>query len=349
MGEEDAGDRLDRFIAAHLDVSRNQAQGWIGEDRVRVLMDGRDLHVKSSRSLNEGDVVRVDVPEVTSDPRVQPEEGPLTLVHVDDHLLVVDKPPGLAVHPGAGRPTGTLAHRLLHHHPELAGVGGEGRPGIVHRLDLDTSGVMVVARTQAAFRHLAEAFSERRVDKRYLAVVYGDPEERGEIDAPIGRHPHNRQQMTVRDRGREAQTRWRRLAGIGGAALLEVEILTGRTHQIRVHLKHANHPLVGDPMYGENRWKGLHGAQQAPLRDFPRPALHAWRLTLPHPAGGQEGKLARYEAAPPDDLAELWEKLSGRPLAEFLPPWDGEGEGEGDGDASAGDVTPDRGPTPNQA
>ena len=347
MGGEDAGERLDRFLAARLDVSRNQAQGWIGDGRVRVLMEGRDLQVKPSRSLNEGDEVRIDVPEVTHDPRVEPEEGPLTVLHADEHLLVVDKPTGLAVHPGAGRPTGTLAHRLIHHYPELAGVGGEGRPGIVHRLDLDTSGVMVVGRTQAAFRHLAEAFARRRVDKRYLAVVYGDPEDRGVVDAPIGRHPHHRQQMTVRDRGREAETRWRRLAGIGGAALLEVEILTGRTHQIRVHLKHANHPLVGDPVYGENRWKGLHGAQQAPLRDFPRPALHAWRLALPHPAGGEEGEPARYEAPPPDDLAQLWEKLSGRPLEEFLPDWDDAEPGPDDSDTADG-VTLNRSQEPRR-
>lgn len=278
-------------------------------------MEGRDLKVKSSRALNLGDEVHVDVPGPKTDTRVTPEEGPLSVLHEDDHLLVVDKPAGLLVHPGAGRPDGTLVHRLLYRYPELNGVGGEGRPGIVHRLDLQTSGVLAVARTQAAHRHLSRAFAEREVDKRYLAVVYGDPTDDGEVDAAIGRHPSNRHQMTVRDHGRPAHTRWRRLAGIGGAALLEVEILTGRTHQIRVHLKHANYPLVGDPLYGEHRWKGIYGAQQAPLRDFPRPALHAWRLTLPHPAGGQ----AHFEAPPPDDIADLWQALSGRPLAEFLP------------------------------
>jgi 23S rRNA pseudouridine1911/1915/1917 synthase len=309
---EAAGERLDRHAAGRLDVSRSRVQRWIDDGRARV--DGRPA--KSSLGLAGGERVELEVPEPAGDERVTPEEGLLPLLHADEHLLVVDKPAGLTVHPGAGRPRGTLVHRLLHHHPELAGVGGPGRPGIVHRLDKDTSGVMVVARTHDAHRRLAADFAARRVDKRYLAIVYGDPEAEGEVAAPIGRHPRERQRMAVRRGGRPATTRWRRLAGVGAIALLEVDILTGRTHQIRVHLKHAHHPLVGDPVYGESRWKGLPGRGQAALRDFPRPALHAWRITLPHPA---DGTPRTFEAPVPADLARLWEEASGHPFP-ALPP-----------------------------
>jgi 23S rRNA pseudouridine1911/1915/1917 synthase len=278
-------------------------------------VDGRAA--KASHGLAGGERVELEVPEPAGEERVTPEAGPLPLLFADEHLLVVDKPAGLTVHPGAGRPTGTLVHRLLHHHPELAGVGGPGRPGIVHRLDKDTSGVMIVARTHEAHRRLAAAFAQRRVDKRYLAIVYGDPETEGEVEAPIGRHPQQRRKMAVRPRGRPAHTRWRRIAGVGSISLLEVDILTGRTHQIRVHLKYANHPLVGDPLYGEQRWKGLPGKGQAALRDFPRPALHAWRLALPHPA---DGTPRRFEAPVPADLRELWERASGHPFPALPPP-----------------------------
>jgi 23S rRNA pseudouridine1911/1915/1917 synthase len=312
VGDGDGGERLDRHVAAHLDVSRNQAQGWIADARVRV--GGRPA--KASRVLSPGDAVECDVPEPRRDDRVAPEAGEVRFLHVDDDVLVVDKPAGLTVHPGAGRPDGTLVHRLLHHHPELAGVGGPGRPGIVHRLDKDTSGVLVVARHAAAYRSLQRAFAERRVDKRYLAVVYGDADAEGEIDAPIGRHPQQRKKMTVRPGGRPAHTRWRRIAGAGGIALLEVTLLTGRTHQIRVHLKHVHHPLVGDPAYGEARWKALQGSGQRALRDFPRPALHAWRLAFPHPGSGET---ARFEAPVPEDLRRLWRAATGHPFPPLEP------------------------------
>ncbi|HEX2163810.1 MAG TPA: RluA family pseudouridine synthase, partial [Thermoanaerobaculia bacterium] len=264
---------------------------------------------KASHALAAGETVECEVPAAAPDDRVEPEEGELAVLHADADLLVVDKPAGLTVHPGAGRATGTLVHRLLHRYPELAGVGGPGRPGIVHRLDRDTSGVLVVARTDAAHRALARAFAGRRVDKRYLGIVHGVPAPAGEIDAPIGRHPERRKEMTVRPDGRPARTRWRVLAAAGGAALLELSIETGRTHQIRVHLKHQRHPLVGDPVYGEPRWKGLRGgAARNALRDFPRPALHAWRLAFPHPATGEE---VAFTAPVPEDLRELWRTVGG--------------------------------------
>jgi 23S rRNA pseudouridine1911/1915/1917 synthase len=171
---------------------------------------------------------------------------------------------------------------------------------------------MVVARTSAAYHRLARAFAERHVAKHYLAVCHGAVAAPREIDAPIGRHPTRRKEMTVREDGRPAVTRLRPLDHVNVASLLEVELLTGRTHQIRVHLKSAGHPLVGDPVYGEERWKGTIGAPRAVLRDFARPALHAWRLRVPHPADGHELEL---EAPVPEDLRQLWRALSGREIA----------------------------------
>ena len=299
-GPEDAGERLDRHVAARLDTPRNQVQRWIQDGL--VLVGGRPG--KASYPVAEGDAIDCTPPERVDD-RVQPEEGELRVLHEDTDLVVLDKPAGLTVHPGAGRTTGTLAHHLLARYPEMAGVGGPGRPGIVHRLDQGTSGVLVVARTPAAYHRLARAFAAREVDKRYLAIAYGEPKPpSGMIDAPIGRHATRRKEMTVRSDGRPARTGYRVLATRAGISLVELDLATGRTHQIRVHLKHLGHPLVGDPLYGEARWKGLPKPVQPVLRDFPRPALHAWRL-------GFEG--LEFEAPVPADLRELWEKATGSP------------------------------------
>jgi len=309
------GERLDRHVADRLDVARNRVARWIGDGRVRV--EGRAE--KASRPLRPGERIECDVPEPAPDERVRPEPGELAVLHEDDVLLVIDKPAGLTVHPGAGRPTGTLVHRLLHRDPGLAGVGGPGRPGIVHRLDKDTSGVMVVARTTDAHRALARAFAARRVDKRYLAIVWGTPDEEGRVDAPIGRHRRDRKRMAVipadRAGARPAVTTWRRIAAadVGGGAisLLSVGLETGRTHQIRVHLKHARHPLVGDPVYGEERWREARPPARAVLAAFPRPALHAWRLAFAHPGTGEP---VAFEAPPPADLVALWEEASRGPF-----------------------------------
>ena len=301
---ETAGERLDRHVATRLDAPRNQVQRWIAEGLVRV--NGRQA--KPSAVLAAGDRVACAPPAPKED-RVLPEPGDLRVLHEDAELVVIDKPAGLAVHPGAGRATGTLAHRLLDRYPEMAGVGGPGRPGIVHRLDQGTSGALVVARTPAAYARLSRAFAAREVEKRYLAVAYGAPSPRsGVIEAPIGRHPQRRQEMAVRAGGRPARTGYRTLAAAAGISLLEMDLATGRTHQIRVHLKSIGHPLVGDPVYGEARWKGLPRAVQASLRDFPRPALHAWRLAFRHPETGE--RLA-FEAPVPEDLRGLWETVTG--------------------------------------
>ncbi|HKH47878.1 MAG TPA: RluA family pseudouridine synthase [Thermoanaerobaculia bacterium] len=307
MDSAAAGERLDRHVAARLDLPRNQIQKWIRDGAVRL--DGKEA--KPSTVVEPGHRIDCHPPE-RRDERVQPEPGELTLLYEDPQVVVLDKPAGLTVHPGAGRTTGTLAHHLLARYPEMAGVGGEGRPGIVHRLDQGTSGVIVVARTPAAYARLARAFASREVEKRYLAIVYGEPSPRaGLVGAPIGRHPVERREMIVRKDGRPARTGYRTLAAAAGIALVELDLLTGRTHQIRVHMKHLGHPLVGDPVYGEARWRGLPRPIQAPLRDFPRPALHAWKLAFRHPI---EETPMSFEAPVPEDLRGLWGEVA-------LTPW----------------------------
>jgi 23S rRNA pseudouridine1911/1915/1917 synthase len=305
--EDAAGSRLDRWLAERYELPRNQVQQWIRDGR--VLVAGRPG--KPGLALHGGERVECAPPPVPeSDPRVVSEPGELTVLWEDPDVVVVDKPAGLAVHPGAGRPAGTLANRLMARYPELAGVGGAGRPGIVHRLDLDTTGALVVARTPEAYGALSRAFSQRRVDKTYLAIVYGKPEPpRGTIEAPVGRHARNRKEMTVRSDGRPALTRYRLLGAAGGISLLELGLLTGRTHQIRVHMKDAGHPLVGDPVYGEARWKAFPRTRRRPLETFPRPALHAWKLAFDHPT--RPGERVEVEAPLPEDLRRLWEEASG--------------------------------------
>ena len=297
-------ERLDRYIARSLDVPRNQVQRWIRDGH--VLRNGRAA--SSSDAVAPGDAIRC-APPAPSDDRIEPESGELRLLWEDAELLVLDKPPGLIVHPGAGHATGTLAHRLLGRYPEIAGVGGPGRPGIVHRLDAGTSGALVIARTAETYRALSRAFASREVEKRYLAIAYGAPKvAAGRIEAPIGRHPTRRQEMAVVPHGRPAITLYRTLAAAGGLSLLELDLQTGRTHQIRVHLKHLGHPLAGDPVYGEARWKALPKARQPALRDFSRPALHAWRIAFAHPRTGE--RLA-FEAPVPADLRDLWSIATG--------------------------------------
>jgi 23S rRNA pseudouridine1911/1915/1917 synthase len=220
----------------------------------------------------------------------------LRVLYEDDDLVVIDKPAGLVVHPGPGHPTGTLVHGLLGRGPGWSTIGGTERPGIVHRLDRDTSGLMVVARNDEAHRELARQLQKRIMTRKYRAIVVGevaDPAAR--IEAPIGRDPKNRQRMAVLAGGREAVTEFRRLAVAGGHSLLEVTLGTGRTHQIRVHLAYIHHPVLGDPVYG----------RRSPL--IARPALHAEALTLRHP---RTGKTMSWQTPPPDDFELAWNSLS---------------------------------------
>jgi 23S rRNA pseudouridine1911/1915/1917 synthase len=303
-----AGTRLDRALAAASGAPRNQVQAWI--EAGRVFLDGA-VADRPGRALRQGEKVRWEAPP-PPDPRIVGAAGDLSILHLDPDLIVLDKPPGISMHPGAAR-TGeappTLAHLLLGRFPELAGVGGPGRPGIVHRLDKETSGVVAVARTAAAYEQLSRAFAARRVEKRYLAIAHGMPEPgSGRIEQPIGRHPVKRKQMAVRAAGRPAVTLYRtrgatpRGRNRPGFSLLELDLQTGRTHQIRVHLKHLRHPIAGDPTYGG----GTSGA--------PRLALHAWRLAFDHPRSGER---VEFRAPFASDLAAWWRSIGGTGLAEL--------------------------------
>ena len=281
-----AGWRLDRWLARELpDHSRSRLQSLIAAGA--VLLDGRPA--RASARLRAGQAVAVHIPEPrTAAPRAQ--DIPLVVVHEDRWLLVIEKPPGLVVHPGAGAPEGTLVNALLHHVRDLSGIGGELRPGIVHRLDKGTSGLMVVAKDDATHRDLVRQFAGRTVEKEYLAVVLGVPSPRqGVIDSPIGRDPVNRKKMSARGpRARAARSAYAAVEALDGAALVRVRIHTGRTHQIRVHLASLGHPVAGDPLYGGRRVPGSRrsGAREA-LRALDRPALHAARLAFTHPGTGE--------------------------------------------------------------
>jgi len=302
---DEAGQRLDRLLSDRLQVPRNQIQQWIRSGR--VLLAGKPA--KSSHSVVSGEAFECDPPRRDLARGIEPEPGELAILHEDPDLVVLDKPVGLVVHPGAGRDRGTLVHRLLSRYPEIGEVGGPGRPGIVHRLDKDTSGLLVIARTPKAYEDLTTAFAERRVDKRYLALVYGTPKEpAGRIEASIGRHPTRRKEMAVRSAGRPALTLYKTLGTNNGISALELNLATGRTHQIRVHLKSVGLPLIGDPLYGEARWKGLSKPVQGALRRFCRPALHAWRLEFEHPISGE---ILEIETPLPEDMRLLWEEVTG--------------------------------------
>ena len=308
-----AGERLDRFLAERLGQSRNRVQRWLGEGLVRV--EGQSP--RAAHRVATGERVEVTASPEPDTPAMAPEAGMLRILYEDADLVVVDKPAGLVVHPGAGRPSGTLAHRLLQRYPEIQAIGHPRRPGIVHRLDRDTSGALVVARSERAYRSLTADFASRGIGKLYLAIVWGSL---GPLvlDQPIGRHVQDRKRMAVRSGGRAALSEVTPLglAASGKVAAVAVRLHTGRTHQIRVHLQQAKHPLLGDPVYGEARWKPLPPALRAVARDFPRPALHAWVLVLRHPA---DGTLVRFESPVPADLLELWAELGGD-VARLAPP-----------------------------
>lgn len=290
IGPDSAGLRLDHFLTRELPgYSRARLQSWIEEGRVRASGAAR----KPSYKLRQGDVVEVE-PRELAPLKAVAEEIPLEILYEDADVVAINKPAGLVVHAGAGRSSGTLVNALLYHFGNLSTAGGDLRPGIVHRLDKGTSGVLLVARTDAAHRHLAAQFANRQVEKTYLALVEGAPkQECGEINSPITRDPVRRTRMTARlEHGRSACTWWRVLECLRGYALLEVRIGTGRTHQIRVHLASIGHPVAGDTLYGgASRPKG-----KAPLH---RPWLHAWRITFVSPSTGERVSV---EAPLPDEL-----------------------------------------------
>ena len=273
--ESGAGLRLDLFLAAQVaGLTRSQAGKAADEGRALV----NDVPKKPAAIIRPGD--RVVLITVEAPPAgLEPQAIPLKVLYTDDDLIVIDKPFGLVIHPGAGVRSGTLVNALLHRFPEVIWVGEGGRPGIVHRLDMETSGVMVVARSPRAYESLKGQFKDRSVKKVYQGLVWGRmPGPEGRLDAPIGRHPRHGQRMSVRTRRpRAAETRYTVLREFRQTTLLEVRPLTGRTHQIRVHLAAAGHPLVGDTRYGRTRGG----------RHIPRLFLHACRLSFAHPATGE--------------------------------------------------------------
>jgi 23S rRNA pseudouridine1911/1915/1917 synthase len=305
VGPDEAGQRLDAWLARRLPaLSRSRLQALIAAGRVRL----DSAPARAATRVKHGQTAHVRVPPpAPAEP--QPEDIPLRIVYEDRALLVLDKPPGLVVHPGAGAPRGTLVNALLARVGGLSGIGGVLRPGIVHRLDKGTSGLLVVAKGDEAHRALAQQFAGRTVEKEYLAVVQGVPgRASGEVSAAIGRDPVQRRRMSVRaPRGREARTSWSVAERLDGAALLRVRIHTGRTHQIRVHLASIGHPVAGDSVYGGTRTPSSRkAAARLALQSLERPALHAARLSFVHPTSGER---LRFEAPLPADLANLLESL----------------------------------------
>jgi 23S rRNA pseudouridine1911/1915/1917 synthase len=291
VGEAEDGQRLDTALAGLVNQSRSQARRWIDEGRVRW----NDRDAAASQRVAEGDWIDADPPEPVAS-LAEPEPIPLRILYEDAAIVVVDKTADMVVHPAPGHARGTLVNALLHHCGNLAAVGGVLRPGIVHRLDRGTSGVIVAAKSDAAHRSLAEQFHAHSVERVYEALVRGSPSsESGRVDAPIARHPRDRKRMAIaRSGGREARTNWRvaRRFPRSARSLLEVRPETGRTHQIRVHLASAGLPIAGDPVYGR---RGRDRAEPG----LERPALHARVLGLTHPHSGER---MRFEAEMPADM-----------------------------------------------
>jgi len=302
---EEAGQRVDRLLAERLaDLSRSRLKALIEDGRLTV--DGATITNPSMR-VKPGQRLLLNPPPPVDD-RPEAQAMDLDIVYEDADLLVLDKPVGLVVHPAAGNLDHTLVNALLAHCGEsLTGIGGVKRPGIVHRLDKDTSGLMVVAKSERAHVMLSAAFADRTIERAYWAVVWGMPNPReGEIDGPIGRSSSNRKKMAVTSNGKPALTRYKVIRPLGvGAALVECRLATGRTHQIRVHMTEIGHPLIGDQTYGRvrsGRLKDLGPEAAAAATRFPRQALHAWLLGFDHPTTGEH---LTFKSPLPADLAEL--------------------------------------------
>jgi len=297
VSAEEAGVRVDRYLTGVLaGQSRSQIQRLIKEGKVTI----EGLVVRANRAVHAGDTIVIEIPEPAA-PEPQPEALDLDIVYQDADLVVVNKPAGMVVHPAAGHAQGTLVNALLHEIKDLSGIGGEMRPGIVHRLDRGTSGLMVVAKHDRAHAELARQFHDREVEKEYVALVWGVVQPGRRIDLPIGRDPADRKKMSARARRtRSAATRITGALQMPGVTLIHVAILTGRTHQIRVHLSEIGHPIVGDATYGGLRRRVAF--ELRPLLALERPFLHAGRLVFHHPADGR--KMA-FEAPLPPDLQSV--------------------------------------------
>ncbi len=307
----DGGERLDRVLLRHLndlpEASRTKIQEWI--ESGCVSLGGRKPK-KISEKVRTGDEIQIHLPAPPPPrPDLVAQDIPLSILFEDSEILVLDKPPGLVVHPAVGHRDGTLVNALLHRSKDWAGPAD--RPGLVHRLDKDTSGVLVVAKTETAMAVLGRAIKERFLEKEYLAVVYGHPAVRkGKIEMGILRDPRDRKRMAAsKTEGRPSTTFYEILSessgSLSGLSLLKCTLVTGRTHQIRVHLKALHLPIVGDPTYGSPRWKGMKvEALRELCRTFPRQALHSWRLTLKHPTTREK---MSFVAPVPGDIKSLLE------------------------------------------
>lgn len=294
VGEDTAGQRLDVFAAALAEVTRSRAAALIDEGH--VLVDG-EAPGKAGFRLKPGMRVRVTVPDAAPAAAL-PEDIPLRILYEDDDVAVVFKPSGMVVHPAAGNETGTLVNALLARLDNLSGIGGEIRPGIVHRIDKDTSGLLLVAKNDRAHASLSEQIKAHAVHRVYMAVVIGGfREDEGTVEGPIGRHPVDRKKMAIVPNGREAATHWRVLERLRGATLLECRLTTGRTHQIRVHMASIGHPVLGDPVYGPKR---------SPYPVAGGQLLHACRIGFRHPVTGEE---FAFEAEPEPRFREWVRRL----------------------------------------
>jgi 23S rRNA pseudouridine1911/1915/1917 synthase len=304
--EEGQGERLDAFLAAtQAELTRSAVQRLIEQGMVRV--DGKE--VKSSHKLSPGEEITLSIPPPEPS-TATPEDMDLVILHEDADLIVVNKPAGLTVHPGAGISSGTLVNGLLGHCSDLSGIGGEIRPGIVHRIDKDTTGILVVAKNDAAHQGLSTQFSQHTVKRVYYALVFGSPRtDKGRIEGEIGRHPVDRKKMSGSARhGRHAVTHWKVLARYSGVSLLQLRLETGRTHQIRVHLSEAKHPLLGDSVYGgDARLGNIKDAKlKALIKALGRQALHAKTLGFIHPSSGE---YVEFDSDLPEDMQRIIDYL----------------------------------------
>ncbi|MCP4546213.1 MAG: RluA family pseudouridine synthase [bacterium] len=309
VSPEEEGTRLDRYVAEHVaDRSRSYLSRLI--KRGGVLVDGGTA--KTGLSLKGGQMVEVRIPApVPLD--LEPEDIPLDIVHEDEHLAVIDKQAGLVVHPAAGNHSGTLVHGLLHHLSALSGIGDALRPGIVHRLDKDTSGLMVVAKSDAAHRGLVEMLAARDVHRHYAAIVWGQlDQDEGVVEEPVGRDKVHRKRMAVREDGKAALTRYSRMDSFDSFDYIRLQLGSGRTHQIRVHMAFLGHPILGDPVYGgrKSRLRGQVRAatklQRELLDRIDRQALHAFELAFVHPVSGEKMK---FRSPLPEDMTAVLELL----------------------------------------
>lgn len=304
--ESESGTRIDKIIAdLEMIQSRSEAQRLMKNGFIRV----NESCVSSSYKLRIHDKIQITLPppELLE---AEPEFGPLDILFEDENLIVINKAPGVVVHPAPGHSSGTLVNYLLYHCGDLSGIGGVLRPGIVHRIDKDTSGVLVVTKNDQAHQHLSAQFKKHSIHRKYLALVWGNPpHSKGTVDAPLGRHPHHRKKFAVVENGKHAVTHWRVVKRYQYLSLLACQLETGRTHQIRIHLSSIKHPLVGDSQYGSSplhQLRSLPSELSKTIANFGRQALHAEELGFIHPVTQQ---YIDFSAPPPEDFNQLRQLL----------------------------------------